>query len=164
MSLDYEDFASGGMSIRNPSRWLPYSVYKHSAEFREKQLWKTQADSRNPNGTEHRYWELRDKDDNLTGNHVHEVRGLRICRGQCKACGDVVLTVRDVSGPEFRGRRNPGIRGRWPVYCRGSACQERRHQKRAAAQSEGMERLRAGERRLDYRPRKPDHELKNPRR
>lgn len=155
MSLDYEDFASGGMSIINPSLRLPYSAYKRTAQFKREQMWKPQVDSRNPKGTQHRYWDLRDMDDNLTGNHVHEVRGQRIYRGQCKACGDVVLTVRDVSGPECRGRGNPCKRGRWPTYCTGAACQARRQQARADQSRKGMAQLRR-----DPSSRKRDYEFR----
>ena len=137
MDLDYEDFTDGGgsMSIRRYSTKLPFWAYKHTDEFQRNQQAKPQADSRNPNGSEHRYWELRDKDDNLTGNHVHEVRGRRLYRGECADCSDVMIEVRDVSGAEFRGTGNPGMRGRWPKFCDG--CRERRReesvQRRSAA-------------------------------
>lgn len=142
MNLDYEDFADGGgsMSIRRASTRLPFWVYKRTEEFEQKQLAKPQADSRNPNGTEHRYWELEDKDENLTGNHVHEVSGRRIYRGNCDRCHDVVLVMRDVSGPEFRGRGNRGWRGRYPKYCTG--CQDQRAQERREEARQGMARLR----------------------
>lgn len=137
MDFDYDDFVEGGgsMSIRRHSTLLPFWVYKHTDEFKRNQVAKAQADSRNPNGSEHRYWELEDKDGNITGNHVHESRGRRLYRGQCAECADVVIAVRDVSGAEFRGKGNPGMRGRWPKFCDG--CRGRRReeslQRRSAA-------------------------------
>jgi hypothetical protein len=126
MSLDYEDWSHNGghMHFVPVRRMIPFSMYKRTDAFKRNELAKPRADSRNPNGSEHRYWELEDKDGNLTGNHVHETRGRRLYRGECADCADVVIEVRDVSGPEFRGRGNAGLQGRWPKFCDG--CRERR--------------------------------------
>lgn len=136
VNFDFEDWSHGdGHMHFVPTGPVPFSWYKHTPEFKRNQQAKPLVDSRNPNGTEHRYWELKDKDGNLTGNHVHEARGRRLYRGRCAECADVVIEIRDVSGAEFRGRGNPGWRGRYPKYCDG--CAERRReeslQRRSAA-------------------------------
>lgn len=140
VDLDYADFDDGSMSVRRVSTSLPFRLYKLTEKFQRDQLAKPQADSRNPNGTEHRYWELEDKDGNLTGNHVHEARGRRLYRGECIGCADVVIAVRDVSGAEFRGRGNRGMRGRWPKFC--NRCRKRR-------QEESLQRRSAAKRKAD---------------
>lgn len=111
-----------------PSAPLPFSMYKHTDRFKRNQAAKPMYASRDPQKCELRYWETKH-------GHVNEVAGKRTYRGACEACDDVVLEVRDVSGEEFRGRRNAGWRGRWPSLCDG--CRERRRegslQRRSAA-------------------------------
>jgi hypothetical protein len=134
MNLDYDDFTEGGgsMSIRSYSKRLPYSMYKLTEEFRQKQMLKPQQDTRNPNGTAVKRWEV-------YGGTCVEMRGTRSWFGQC-GCGCWIYSERDVSTPEFRGRGNVGPKGRPPKYCAG--CRERRQQEQAADARRAMARLR----------------------
>lgn len=134
MNLDYDDFIEGGgsMSIRRRSTWLPYHMYKHTPEFRQKQMWKPQLDTRNPSGTTVKRWHVQ-------GGTCVETRGTRSWFGQCE-CGCWIYSQRDASGPEFRGRGNPGPRGRWPKYC--TRCRERRQQEQADKARREVARLR----------------------
>jgi hypothetical protein len=147
MDLDYGDFIDGGgsMSIRRYSTRLPFSSYKLTKEYRQKQMHKPQADTRNPNGTAAKRWEVQ-------GGTCVEMRGTRSWFSQC-GCGCWIYSERDVSGPEFRGRGNTGPKGSWPKYCAG--CSERRRQERKEQSRLGMARLRAGERKRDFELRKP---------
>ncbi|KUI26553.1 hypothetical protein AU196_02775 [Mycobacterium sp. IS-1742] len=123
------------MTLHNPAAgWtrLPYHMYKLTSEFRQKQLWKPQFDTRNPNGTTVKRWEVQ-------GGTCVEMRGTRSWFGQCK-CGCWIYSERDVSTPEFRGRGNRGPKGPWPKYCAG--CRERRRQ-------ESIERRREAKRKSD---------------
>ena len=132
MALDYDDFAYGGMSIRNSSTLLPYRLYKLTKEFEQKQLYKPQSDTRNPDGTTVKRWEVQ-------GGTCVEMRGTRSWFGQCD-CGCWIYSQRDVSTSEFRGRGNSGPKGRWPKYCAG--CRERLRQARADKARREMARLR----------------------
>lgn len=146
--FDYEDFASGGMSFVNPSTRLPYKLYKQTREFRQKQMWKPQQDTRNPSGTTVKRWEA-------YGGTFVEMRGTRSWFGQC-GCGCWIYSARDASTPEFRGRGNTGPKGRPPKYCTG--CRNRRSQERADEARRGMARLRR-----DPNSRKRDFEFRESR-
>ncbi|MGE2737353.1 hypothetical protein [Mycolicibacterium vaccae] len=129
MNLDYDDWSHGGGHMHVvPSAPLPFWIYKHADRFKRNQAAKPMYASRDPQKRELRYWETKH-------GHVNEVAGKRIYRGACDVCDDVVLEVRDVSGEEFRGKRNAGWRGRWPALCDG--CRDRRReeslQRRSAA-------------------------------
>lgn len=147
--FDYEDFEDGGMSILNPSTRIPFALWKRLPGFETQQAAKPIYPSRDPDQSVLRFWETDDK-----RGHVHEVAGKRTFIGRCDRCDDVVLVIRAVSGPEFRGKGNPGRRGRWPRYC--TSCQDDRRSERRAESRESMRRLRANpaNRRVEFERRK----------
>lgn len=142
MNLDYDDWSHGGGHVHFvPGGSMPFSMYKLSPEFREKQMYKPQYDTRNPSGTTVKRWEVQ-------GGTCVEMRGTRSWFGQCD-CGCWIYSERDVSTPEFRGRGNSGPKGRWPEFCDG--CRQRRReeslQRRSAAKRKA-DRERIAEKRM----------------
>lgn len=145
MSLDYDDFVVGGgmMSLIPENNHIPFRWYKHTAEFKQKQMYKSQLDSRNPSGTTVKRWQFQ-------GGTCVEMRGTRSWFGQCP-CGCWIYTRRDVSSPEFRGG-DSGPKGRMPKYCTG--CRVRRREEslqRRSATKRKADRERIADKRVTER-------------